>query len=53
MKYKKGDLVFLWEGGLPVTVMYEYSGHYDFQYTGSDSEGVLFYFNDEDVCETI
>ena len=49
MAYKQGDIVFLRSIIAPIAVMFEHSGYYDYQYTGSDPEGNLFYFNDEDV----
>lgn len=49
MKYKQGDVVFIKNIVTPICIMYEHSGYYDSQYTGSDPEGNLFYFNDEDV----
>lgn len=49
MKYKQGDMVFLKSSINPITVMFMHSGYYDYQYTGRDPEGTLFYFDDEDV----
>lgn len=49
MKYKQGDVVFLKDMLDPIVIMYEHSGNYDYQYTGSNPEGDIYYFNEEDV----
>lgn len=53
MTYQQGDIVFLHNILAPIAIMFEHSGYYDRQYTGSDPEGNLFYFDDEDVREAI